>query len=348
MPQGTNKLVKTFPVATGKASSPTPTGKSKIVNKIKNRPYYKGGIPGGSPKNPLGDRWLGLHIKGTYGTTYGIHGNNNASSIGKNVSAGCVRMHNSDIRWLFDQIPNYSDVIIKNSNQSFKQIAAEYGITLEDGTSQGSTVKTGWQTIDGKKYYYNEKGEKLTGFKKVDGNMYYFDKNGVMQIGWQEVIQGRRSYFGTDGKMKIKWQIIDGKKYFLNVNNGVALRYWQVIDGKTYYFGLDEVMRIGLRTIDNKNYYFGTDGAMRTGWQEVTPGTKSYFRENGVMETKWQTIDGHKYYFGIDGKMKTGLQNIDGKTYYFYNDGKMAINTVIDGNIVVDRNGVVVSNQAAM
>ena len=29
-----NKLVKTFPVATGKASSPTPTGKSKIVNKL--------------------------------------------------------------------------------------------------------------------------------------------------------------------------------------------------------------------------------------------------------------------------------------------------------------------------
>ena len=46
--------------------------------------------------------------------------------------------------------------------------------------------------------------------------------------------------------------------------------------------------------------------------------------------------------------MKTGLQNIDGKTYYFYNDGKMAINTVIDGYIVVDGNGVVVSNQAAM
>lgn len=58
-----NKLVKTFPVATGKASTPTPTGKSKIVNKIKNRPYYSGGIPGGSPRNPLGDRWLGLHIK---------------------------------------------------------------------------------------------------------------------------------------------------------------------------------------------------------------------------------------------------------------------------------------------
>ena len=98
------KLVKEFRVATGKASTPTPTGKTKVVNKIKNRPYYSGGIAGGAPNNPLGDRWLGLNLNGTYGTTYAIHGNNNASSIGKSVSAGCVRMHNSEIRWLYDQV----------------------------------------------------------------------------------------------------------------------------------------------------------------------------------------------------------------------------------------------------
>ena len=127
-----NKLVKEFAVATGKQSTPTPTGKCKIVNKIKNRPYYSKGIPGGSPRNPLGDRWLGLSINGTYGTTYAIHGNNNESSIGKHVSGGCIRMHNKEVRWLFDQIPNKSDVILKYTDQSFKQIAAGYGIKLED------------------------------------------------------------------------------------------------------------------------------------------------------------------------------------------------------------------------
>ena len=56
-------LVKEFSVATGKSSTPTPQGKFKIVNKIKNRPYYSGGIPGGSPNNPLGDRWFGASCR---------------------------------------------------------------------------------------------------------------------------------------------------------------------------------------------------------------------------------------------------------------------------------------------
>lgn len=129
-------LVKEFSVATGKSSTPTPQGKFKIVNKIKNRPYYSGGIPGGSPNNPLGDRWLGLHVGATYGTTYAIHGNNNASSIGKHVSGGCIRMHNSEIRWLFDQVNVGSYAIIDNSDKTFVQIAAKYGIKLADEESE--------------------------------------------------------------------------------------------------------------------------------------------------------------------------------------------------------------------
>ncbi|WP_412781611.1 L,D-transpeptidase, partial [Aeromonas diversa] len=60
------KLVKEFNVATGRSPSYTPEGTFNIVNKIKNRPYYSKNIPGGSPKNPLGDRWFGIEARGTY------------------------------------------------------------------------------------------------------------------------------------------------------------------------------------------------------------------------------------------------------------------------------------------
>ena len=54
-----------------------------------------------------------LNIDGTQGSTYGIHGNNNEKSIGKNVSHGCIRMHNSEVEWLFDQVPLGTVVLIK-------------------------------------------------------------------------------------------------------------------------------------------------------------------------------------------------------------------------------------------
>lgn len=76
-------LFKTYSVAIGKPSTPTPTGDFTIINKAIN--------PGGA----FGTRWLGLSKP-----HYGIHGTNEPSSIGKAVSNGCVRMHNKDVEEL--------------------------------------------------------------------------------------------------------------------------------------------------------------------------------------------------------------------------------------------------------
>nr|WP_224771221.1 peptidoglycan-binding protein [Metabacillus idriensis] len=122
-----SQLKKVFRVGTGRSQSLTPEGKFKIVNKIVNRPYYTDNIPGGDPRNPLGNRWLGLNARGTWGTTYAIHGNNNPSSIGGYVSSGCVRMYDNEVEWLFSQVPTNTPVIITSSGKSFDSIAASYG-----------------------------------------------------------------------------------------------------------------------------------------------------------------------------------------------------------------------------
>ena len=96
-------LLKSFPVATGRDASPTPTGRFTVVYKEENRPFYKGNIAGGASNNPLGTRWLGLNIHETAGNTYGIHGTNQVGSIGMKVSAGCIRMKNADVEWLYDR-----------------------------------------------------------------------------------------------------------------------------------------------------------------------------------------------------------------------------------------------------
>ncbi|GAE88396.1 hypothetical protein JCM21531_1838 [Acetivibrio straminisolvens JCM 21531] len=82
------RLIKSYPVATGKPTTPTPKGTFTIINKQVN--------PGG----PFGTRWMGLSAP-----HYGIHGTNNPASIGTAASNGCVRMYNADVNELFNQVP---------------------------------------------------------------------------------------------------------------------------------------------------------------------------------------------------------------------------------------------------
>lgn len=125
------KLEMVESVATGKSWDKTPVGFFEIVNKIKNRPYYTGKIPGGDPRNPLGKRWLGLDANETYGDTYAIHGNANESSIGKHISQGCVRMHNASIEKLYDKVQVGTPVAITYSYKSFIELTDIYGYDFQ-------------------------------------------------------------------------------------------------------------------------------------------------------------------------------------------------------------------------
>ena len=325
-------LVKKFRCATGKASTPTPQRKTTIVNKIKNRPFYKTGIPGGDPRNPLGKRWMGLNIDGTQGSTYGIHGNNNEKSIGKNVSHGCIRMHNSEVEWLFDQVPLGTVVLIKNTSNSDNYIANYYNVKLlQSGwftenkktyyrKSNGQLAK-GWTKIDGKTYYFGKsKGQLYTGWATIGGNKYYLGTDGAMRTGWQTIGENKY-YFNSKGVMTKGWATIDGNKYYFGKVSGKLATGWTTISGKKYYFGTDGVKQTGWITVGSNKYYLGTDGVRRTGWRTID-GNRYYFGKSSVkLYTGWATIGGKKYYLGTDGVMVTGKQTINGVVYEFGKDG---------------------------
>ena len=325
-------LVKKFRCATGKASTPTPQRKTTIVNKIKNRPFYKTGIPGGDPRNPLGKRWMGLNIDGTQGSTYGIHGNNNEKSIGKNVSHGCIRMHNSEVEWLFDQVPLGTVVLIKNTSNSDNYIANYYNVKLlQSGwftenkktyyrKSNGQLAK-GWTTISGKTYYFGKsKGQLYTGWATIAGNKYYLGTDGAMRTGWQTIGENKY-YFNSKGVMTKGWATIGGNKYHFGKISGKLATGWTTISGKKYYFGTDGVKQTGWITVGSNKYYLGTDGVRRTGWRTID-GNRYYFgKSSGKLYTGWATIGGKKYYLGTDGVMVTGKQTINGVVYEFGKDG---------------------------
>jgi lipoprotein-anchoring transpeptidase ErfK/SrfK len=101
------RLWRTFGVATGQSSYPTPIGRWSIVTMQRNPWWYppdadwargQQPVPPG-PGNPLGTRWMGLSASGV-----GIHGTPDPASIGYSASHGCIRMHIPSAEWLFNHV----------------------------------------------------------------------------------------------------------------------------------------------------------------------------------------------------------------------------------------------------
>lgn len=82
------KPLRSFPVAVGKPSTPTPVGQWRIVEKAK---WGEG----------FGSRWMQLSVP--WGT-YGVHGTDKPWLIGDAVSGGCIRMVNQDAQVLYDLV----------------------------------------------------------------------------------------------------------------------------------------------------------------------------------------------------------------------------------------------------
>ncbi len=110
------KLFKRYAVGTGKFGK-TPAVEFKIVDKIIEPPWtrFSDGkqIEYGDPENVLGTRWMAIKSdEHPEITGFGIHGTWERDSIGKQSSAGCIRMLNEDVEELFDIVPRQTTVII--------------------------------------------------------------------------------------------------------------------------------------------------------------------------------------------------------------------------------------------
>ena len=131
------KVVRTYPVAIGKTSTPSPVGAFKIVNRVTNPAYYhKGQVIAAGRNNPVGSRWMGLSAKG-----YGIHGTNQQSSIGKAASTGCIRLSKRDLEELFELV-NVGDAVEIRSERD-EQVAAVFGAEADSLAEVQSEASAG-------------------------------------------------------------------------------------------------------------------------------------------------------------------------------------------------------------
>jgi L,D-transpeptidase ErfK/SrfK len=114
---GQPRVVRTYPISTGKMDWKTPLGVTRVVAKQEKPNWYppasvrlehekKGDplppfIPPG-PDNPLGEHVLRL---GLPGGAYLIHGTNRPAGVGMQVTHGCIRLFPEDIAELYTMVP---------------------------------------------------------------------------------------------------------------------------------------------------------------------------------------------------------------------------------------------------
>jgi lipoprotein-anchoring transpeptidase ErfK/SrfK len=107
-----------YPVGVGMASKQW-TGITRIDGKYvrpawsppavvkRDKPSIPDLIPGGSPRNPMGEAALTLA-----GGEYAIHGTNVPHSVGGFVSYGCIRMFNQDVVDLYSRVSVGTTVMV--------------------------------------------------------------------------------------------------------------------------------------------------------------------------------------------------------------------------------------------
>ncbi|MFG0242085.1 MAG: L,D-transpeptidase family protein [Phycisphaerales bacterium JB054] len=100
--------IRSFRVGLGESDS-TPTGQfivrrdSKLINPHWVNPRTGEKFDQNDPKNPIGERWIGLDGLGADAvkTGYGLHGTIDPGSIGQQRSMGCVRMLDDDVDLMY-------------------------------------------------------------------------------------------------------------------------------------------------------------------------------------------------------------------------------------------------------
>jgi glucan-binding YG repeat protein len=187
---------------------------------------------------------------------------------------------------------------------------------------------TGLQTINGKKYYFNDRGIMFENdIAYVGDNYYVFGAGGaqVTKAGWCKILSNPNTqeyswyYINEDGTAKTGW-LKDGGKWYYLFPRMACNETATVIEGDV-----------------GKQYFFDKSGALvqyNAGWNKRIRTVKGetltdwyYLNSAGETLYGYRQIDGKWYCFrDYDGTMVSGqLYEVDGEYKLFTNDGSQAV-----------------------
>lgn len=209
-------------------------------------------------------------------------------------------------------------------------------------------MQTGFQMINGQKYYLGDDGIcRRSTWVEVDGKKYYAMPDGALRVGWLSFGEDTYYFCGPDAAIVKGVYQVNGLYYYFDENTGVRKGTepgWHTFYNKTYYTMPDGGLRVGWLSFGDTYYYCGSDAAIVKGLQQIN-GLYYYFDDKtGIQQARsegWHQINGRKcytmpdgglrigwlsfgdtyYYCGADAFVVTGKQRIGGNWYYFDAEG---------------------------
>ena len=192
-----------------------------------------------------------------------------------------------------------SAVSEQNPEQNQEQ-KPENSASPENPTTPESPKNLGWVSDNNETRYYDTENHFVTGMNTIEGKKYYFNNDGVLQSG---ILKIGKAYYYADGKGAIRtakgFVSCSGRLYY--VQNG-----GQILAGKTFKLGKktyraagNGVIMRGVYKWGKYYYYSDSKGVLRT--------TKGRFR--------WKS---NTYYCNKGGKLTTKKMVKSGKYYYYF------------------------------
>lgn len=197
-----------------------------------------------------------------------------------------------------------SAVSEQNPEQNQEQ-KPENSASPENPTTPESPKNLGWVSDNNETRYYDTENHFVTGMNTIEGKKYYFNNDGVLQRG---ILKIGKAYYYADGKGAIRtakgFVSCSGRLYY--VQNG-----GQILAGKTFKLGKktyraagNGVIMRGVYKWGKYYYYSDSKGVLRTAKGRFRWKSNTYYCNKGGKLTTKKMVKSGKYYYYFDSAAK--------------------------------------------
>lgn len=197
-----------------------------------------------------------------------------------------------------------SAVSEQKSEQNQEQ-KPENSASPENPTTPEAPKNLGWVTDNNETRYYDTENHFVTGMNTIEGKKYYFNNDGVLQRG---ILKIGKAYYYADGKGVIRtakgFVSCSGRLYY--VQNG-----GQILAGKTFKLGKktyraagNGVIMRGVYKWGKYYYYSDSKGVLRTAKGRFRWKSNTYYCNKGGKLTTKKMVKSGKYYYYFDSAAK--------------------------------------------